>query len=140
MQPATGGDATARPPLSIPGTCEAIAWAHQARYLGLMPAEDPSQTPHLYRRLAASGKIFKDLLPALRPAGSMRTRAMLYRVYVVPAILYAVLETCGLTDHQLEPLVRVHNAYLRRITNMGRRPDGTLPPLLRCEQRRECPN
>jgi len=52
--------------------------------LGLMTAEDPSQKPHFHRRLAAAGKAFKDLLPALPRPGSMRTRAMLYRVYVAP--------------------------------------------------------
>jgi len=93
-----------------------------------MTAEDPSQKPHFHRRLAAAGKAFKDLLPALPRPGSMRTRAMLYRFYVVPALLYAVPETCGLTDHQLQPLVGAHNAYLRRITGMGRRPEGTLHP------------
>eukprot|EP00955_Chlamydomonas_euryale_P053247 355434-Chlamydomonas_euryale.AAC.4 len=74
-----------------------------------MTAEDPSQKPHFHRRLAAAGKAFKDLLPALPRPGSMRTRAMLYRVYVVPALLYAVPETSGLTCHQLEPLVSAHN-------------------------------
>eukprot|EP00955_Chlamydomonas_euryale_P061481 358051-Chlamydomonas_euryale.AAC.3 len=32
-------------------------------------------------------------------------RALRYRVYVVPALLYALLETSGLTDLQLQPLV-----------------------------------
>eukprot|EP00955_Chlamydomonas_euryale_P083338 363841-Chlamydomonas_euryale.AAC.10 len=50
---------------------------------------------------------------------------MLYRIYVVPALLYAVPETSGLTDHQLQPLVSAHNANLDRITGMGGRPDGT---------------
>eukprot|EP00955_Chlamydomonas_euryale_P086928 364257-Chlamydomonas_euryale.AAC.4 len=54
--------------------------------------------------------------------------AVLCRVYVVPALLYAVLETSSLTDHQLQPLVSAHSACLRRITSMGRQPDGTLHP------------
>eukprot|EP00955_Chlamydomonas_euryale_P069869 360607-Chlamydomonas_euryale.AAC.2 len=116
----------------------------QASYLGLMTAEDPSQNAHLHRRLAAAGKAFedllsalrrpgsmhtrafKDLLPALRRPGSMHTRAILHRLYFVPALLYAVPETSGLTDYQLQPLVSAHNAYLRRITGMGRRLDGPL--------------
>eukprot|EP00955_Chlamydomonas_euryale_P085752 364159-Chlamydomonas_euryale.AAC.6 len=48
MQPAAGGGATARPPLTIPGTSEAIAWYFQARHLGLVTAEHPSQNPHLH--------------------------------------------------------------------------------------------
>eukprot|EP00955_Chlamydomonas_euryale_P115762 366375-Chlamydomonas_euryale.AAC.5 len=43
-------------------------------------------------------------------------------LYAVPSILYAVPETSGLTGQQL------HNAYLHRVTGMGRRPDGTLYP------------
>jgi len=53
--------------------------------------------------------------------GSMRTRALLYRVYVVLVLLYALPETSGLTDQQLQPLVSARNAYLRRVTGMGRR-------------------
>eukprot|EP00955_Chlamydomonas_euryale_P076685 362749-Chlamydomonas_euryale.AAC.9 len=56
MQPTTGGDTTARPPLSVPETCEAIAWFAQARFLGLMTTENPSLNPHLHKRLAAAGK------------------------------------------------------------------------------------
>eukprot|EP00955_Chlamydomonas_euryale_P003438 37024-Chlamydomonas_euryale.AAC.1 len=33
-----------------------------------------------------------------------------------------------LTDQQLAPLISAHNGYLRRITGMVRRPDGTLYP------------
>eukprot|EP00955_Chlamydomonas_euryale_P101124 365325-Chlamydomonas_euryale.AAC.22 len=102
--------------------------APYARYLGLMTAEDASKNPNLHRRLAAAGEAFKDLLPALRRVGSMRTRAMLYGVFVVPSLLYAVPETSGLTHHQLQPLISAHNAYLRQVTGMGGRLDGTLYP------------
>eukprot|EP00955_Chlamydomonas_euryale_P115790 366378-Chlamydomonas_euryale.AAC.11 len=61
-----------------------------------MTAEELSQNPHLHRRLAAAGKAFKEMLPALRCPCSMRPRAMLYRVYVVPALLSAVTETSAL--------------------------------------------
>eukprot|EP00955_Chlamydomonas_euryale_P052137 355066-Chlamydomonas_euryale.AAC.9 len=64
------------------------------------------------------------------PGGS---RAMLYhtcmqampcRVYIVPAFLYALPETSGLTDQQLQPISGAHNTCLRRVS--GRRLDGTL--------------
>eukprot|EP00955_Chlamydomonas_euryale_P065245 359188-Chlamydomonas_euryale.AAC.12 len=51
---------------------------------------------------------------------------MLYRVYVIPALPYVMPETSGQMDEQLQPLASAHNAYLRRVTGMGRRPDGTL--------------
>eukprot|EP00955_Chlamydomonas_euryale_P033926 349653-Chlamydomonas_euryale.AAC.4 len=43
---------------------------------------------------------------------------MLYRIYIVPALLYALPETSDLMDQQLRPLVRAHNAYMRHITSM----------------------
>eukprot|EP00955_Chlamydomonas_euryale_P089459 364467-Chlamydomonas_euryale.AAC.6 len=88
----------ARPPLVVAGSSEAFVWVQQARCLGLMNLGDASQKPHLDRRRAAVGKAFKDLQPALRHPGSMRLRALLYRVYVVPALLYALPEASGLTD------------------------------------------
>eukprot|EP00955_Chlamydomonas_euryale_P080499 363429-Chlamydomonas_euryale.AAC.17 len=41
---------------------------------------------------------------------------------------FSTLETSGLTDHQMQPLVSAHNACLLRVTGMGRRQDGTLHP------------
>eukprot|EP00955_Chlamydomonas_euryale_P074976 362183-Chlamydomonas_euryale.AAC.2 len=82
-------------------------------HLSLMTAEDPSHNPHLHRRLAAAGRAFKNLLPARRRPGSMQIRTMIYCVYVVPSLLYAVPETSCLID---QPLVSALNAYMRRVT------------------------
>mmetsp|Transcript_28668 Transcript_28668/g.84830 ORF Transcript_28668/g.84830 Transcript_28668/m.84830 type:complete len:181 (-) Transcript_28668:245-787(-) len=83
-------------------------------------------TWHLHRRLAAAGKAFKEMLPALRCPCSMRPRAMLYRVCVVPALPCALPKTSGLKGKQVQPLTSAHNAFLRHVTGMGRKPDGAL--------------
>eukprot|EP00955_Chlamydomonas_euryale_P028851 304062-Chlamydomonas_euryale.AAC.20 len=117
MQPTAGGNEAARLPLTVSGTSEAIAWAPQARYVGITTAREP---PHA-QAPGGDGE-------SRQCQGSMRTQAMLYRVDAVQAFLYALPKTSGLMDWRLQPLVSSHNAYLHRVTGMGRSPEGSLHP------------
>ena len=66
---------------------------------------------------------------ALKQLVERRTCAMLYRTRVVPALTYSIPEVCAFSDQDLAPLAVAHNNYLRRLTGMWRRPDGTYHPL-----------
>ena len=79
--------------------------------------------------MAAAGAAYRRLLPALRQPGPRRTRGSLYRVYVVPALIYGVAEIYALSQEEFAMLSSAHNDYLRRITGMWRRADGTYYPL-----------
>eukprot|EP00955_Chlamydomonas_euryale_P088512 364387-Chlamydomonas_euryale.AAC.6 len=108
------------------GALNQCARLFQARHLGLMAAEGLRGTPTCTGALRQRGRPSKTCYRCFLCSGSMLTRAMLCRVYVVPALPYAVPETTGLTDQQLQPLISAHNAYLRRFTGMGVRSDVTL--------------
>eukprot|EP00955_Chlamydomonas_euryale_P050857 354682-Chlamydomonas_euryale.AAC.10 len=102
----------------VPGNRKAITPVPQARYLGLMTVGDPSQNLHLHRHLAAAGNASEDPLSALQRRGRMRSR--LRRASA------SLLEEC--TMLRQSPLVSARSAYLRQVTSVGRRPDGTLHP------------
>ena len=115
--------------VDVPDAGASIAVVQVARYLGWLITADRSASPILQRRLAAAGAAHRQIARALKQPGEQRTRAMLYRTCVVPALTYGIPETCSFSDHDLAPLAVAHNNYLRRLTGLWRRPDGTYYPL-----------
>lgn len=115
--------------VEVPGAGASIAVVPVARYLGWLLTSDLSPAPLLQRRLAAAGAAYKSIARALKQPGDRATRAMLYRAYVVPALTYSIPEVCAFSDRVLAPLVAAHNNFLRGLTGLWRRPDGTYYPL-----------
>ncbi len=122
-------DAPAPSSIEVQGTGASITVVPAARYLGWLLTADRSASPLLARRLAAAGMAYRRIASALRLPGPRRTRATLYKVYVLPVLLAGIPDTCAFSDAELAPLATAHNDYLRRLTGMWRRPDGRSYPL-----------
>eukprot|EP00955_Chlamydomonas_euryale_P033189 347308-Chlamydomonas_euryale.AAC.1 len=103
------------------GTPGTLPWSHESQgpFAGLPPAQAHGCSGEGLQMLTAGTAASRQHVHA---------GLILYRVYVVPALLYALPETGGFTAQKLQPLVSAHDAYMRRVTGMGRRPDGTLHP------------
>ena len=54
---------------------------------------------------------------------------MLYKAYVLPALVYGIGDVCAPGLAALGRLAKAHNDYLRGITGMLRRPDSRYYPL-----------